>query len=194
MPEYTQEQIDAMIAEAKKGLFGEDELTRRVTSEVDRRVETGIQKGLETHKSKWEEEFKRKQTLTAEELASQKMKEMQETLTTKEKEINRKANLTDAKDMLASAGVPKSQYEKVVSMLVNEDSESTKANVQSFIETFTSLKTDLETQIKTEFTKVPPPSQGDNKPITKADFDKMGYAEKIKFKQTNPEQYKEFMK
>ena len=50
--EFTSEQqtyIDSLIEEKTTGLFTEDELNRRVTSEVDRRVESGIQKGLETH-------------------------------------------------------------------------------------------------------------------------------------------------
>ena len=56
MSEYTQEQVDAIVAEkvadATKGLFDEDTLNAKVTAEVDRRVESGIQKGLETQRKK----------------------------------------------------------------------------------------------------------------------------------------------
>ena len=93
--EYTQEQIDKIIndaqLEAKKGLFTEEDLTRRVTSEVDRRVETGIQKGLDTHKTKWEEEFTKQANMTAEELAKQKLDEQMKLITTKELEIKKKS-------------------------------------------------------------------------------------------------------
>ena len=191
---YTQEQLDAAVAEARKGLFTEDDLTRRVTSEVDRRVESGIQKGLETQRAKWEEEYKRTQNLTAEQLAAEKLREAQESLSAKEREINRKANLADAKDMLSSAQVPKAHYEKVVGMLVTENAEDTKSRVQNFIDAFLAMKSEVETQIKSDVSKVPPPDQNKTKPITKADFDKMGFSEKVAFKQSNPELYKEFIK
>ena len=192
--EYTQEQIDTMLAEAKKGLLTEEELTRRVTSEVDRRVETGIQKGIDTNKTKWEEEFLRKQTMTAEEIAAKTVKDAQDILSAKEKEINRKANLTDARELLATAGVPKAQYDKVVNILISEDSEATKVNVQNFIDTFSAMKTEIETQIKSDISKIPPPNQNINKPTTKTDFDKLGFADKVAFKQTHPDLYKEFIK
>jgi len=114
--ELTQEQIDAMIlekvAEAKKGLFTEEDLQRKVTSEVDRRVESGIQKGLETQKEKWERELKEKAQMSAEELAKKEYEEKMQTVTAKEREVMRKANLLEAKSMLADADVPKSHYEK----------------------------------------------------------------------------------
>lgn len=193
--ELTQEQLDQMLVDAKKGLFTEDELTRRVTSEVDRRVESGIQKGLETQKAKWETELTEKAKLSAEEIARKELDEQRQSLTAKEKEILRKANLIDAKDMLSSAEIPKAQYEKIITMLVSEDEESTKANVQNFIDVFNTTKTEIETKIKTEFSKIPNPEQGKGElPKTKADFDKMSYLEKQNLKKDNPELFAQFMK
>jgi len=193
--EYTQEQLDAMIAEAKKGLFTEDELTKRVTSEVDRRVESGIQKGLETQKQKWERELAEKAKLSAEELAKKEFEEKVNGLTAKEKEIQKKANRLEAVEMLTNASIPKSQYEKVMSVLISDDENATKANVQNFIDVFNSTKAELETKIRGEASNVKPPeTSGNNGVVTKQEFDKMGYADKLKFKQANPELYKKFTK
>lgn len=194
MAEYTQEQIDELLetarTEARTGLFTQDDLEKKVQSETDRRVNSALEK----KKPEWEAEYTRTQNLSAEQIAAEKMKEAQDNLTTKEKEINRKANLTDAKDMLTSAGIPKAQYDKVVGMLVSDDAEVTKANVQNFIDTFSALKTDIETQVKADISKVPPPDQSKNRPVTKADFDKLSFADKVAFRQTRPELYKEFIK
>lgn len=195
---FTQEQVDQMIAEkvkeAKTGLFTEDELNRRLTAEVDRRVESGIQKGLATQRTKWEEEFAQKAKMTAEELAKQQLDEQMKTLSAKELEIKKKANLIEAKDMLSSASIPKSHYENFINILVSDDSEGTMANVQNFITMFNNTKTEIETKVKSEFSNVKPPTTGGTQAVTKEDFKKLGYAEKLKFKVENPEMYKEFMK
>lgn len=191
----TQEQLDNMIAEAKKGLFDETELTKRVTAEVDRRVETGIQKGLETQKSKWEKEFAEKATLSAEELAKKEFEEKVKGLSQKEKDIMKKSNELEAKSKLAEANIPKSHYEKFISVLVSDDETVTNANVDNFIAMFNETKLDIETKLKSEGTKIVPPTQGKGTGVvSKQDFDKMGYADKLKFKQTNPELYAKFIK
>lgn len=199
MAEFTQEQLDKMLEDAKlearKGLFTEEDLTKRVTAEVDRRVESGIQKGLETNKSKWEQEIAERAKLSAEELAKKDFEEKQAHLTAKEREIQKKANKIDAKDMLSEANVPKSHYDKFIDMLVSDDPEVTKTNVQNFVDLFNSTKTEIETSIKSKLSNIPNPKQGDgDKAVTKADFIKMGYAEKIKFKTDHPDLYKEFIK
>lgn len=195
MAEYTDEQLTEMLAKAKEGLFTEDELKRRVDSETDRRVESGIQKGLETHKAKWESEYLEKSKLTADELAKKQLEELTSQLSEKERTVLKKANTLDAKEMLAEAGIPKANYEPLLAMLVSDSEESTKANVTGFIGAFNSTKLDLETRIKAEISKIPPPNTDpNNKSVTKTDFDKMGFAEKVTFKAENPELYREFMK
>lgn len=196
--EFTPEQkayIDNLLEESKKGLFTEDELNRRVTSEVDRRVESGIQKGLETHKAKWEKEFIEKAKLSAEELAQKELDEKMREISSKELDIKKRTNTLDAKDMLSGAGIPKAHYEKFIPLLVSDDAEVTTVNVTSFIETFNETKTTLEQEIKQQYVQVPPPSNGSgDQPITKKEFDEMSYMEKIKLKESNPEVYKSFMK
>ena len=158
--EYTQEQIDKMladaIAEAKKGLYDEKDLQR----EVDRRVESGIQKGLETNRKKWEEEFSKKAQLTAEELAKKELEEKMKEFSEREKEVKKKSNLINARELLSEAGVPKSKYEELLEVLVSEDEEITKANVERFANIYTSTKTELETEIKKQYINVPSPTVG----------------------------------
>jgi len=195
----TQEQIDALVAEkvaeAKKGLFTEDELSKRVSSEVDRRVESGIQKGLETYKSKWETEAQERARMSAEEIAHKEFQEKMEGLTAKEREIQKKENLISAKDMLSSANVPKTHYDKFIGMLVTDNPDTTTSNVQSFIDMFNTTKSELETTLKSQMSNIKPPNTGDGDDVvTLEKFKKMGYADKLKFKQTNPELYTKFMK
>ena len=192
--EYTQEQVDQMIAEAKLGLYTEEDLQKKITSEVDRRVESGIQKGLETKRQKWEREYSERAKLTAEELAQKQLEEKMQELSSKEKEINKKANQIEARGILAEANIPKAHYEKFIDLLVNDDAETTMSNVQNFVDVFNSTRDDITNQIKSEYSNVPKPKTGANGTLTKDDFDKMGYGEKIKFKAENPDLYKEFMK
>ena len=193
MPEFTQEQIDQMIAEAKTGLFTKEDLEKEVTRETDRRVESGIQRGLETQKEKWARELEEKAKMSAEELARKEVEEKTKTLTSKEVELKKKENKLSAKEMLADADIPKDKYEKVLGMLVSDDEEATKANVQAFIDVFVSTKNEVETKVKSEFTKLPPPKTGGADVPTKADFIKMSYSEKLELKKNKPELYKEFI-
>lgn len=195
--EFTEEQqryIDKLIEDKTKGLYTEDELNRRVTAEVDRRVESGIQKGLETYRSKWEEEFARKAQMTAEEKAQEELESKIKELADREKEIERKSNTINAMDILSNAGIPKDHYERFIPMLVTDDSELTQDNVQNFIDTFNETKSQLEKSIKEQYSNVPKPGTGESETVTKEDFSKMGYSEKLKFKETNPDLYKEYIK
>ena len=196
---FTQEQLDALInervEESKRGLLTEDEFNKKLTSEVDRRVETGIQKGLETHKSKWQKELEERAKMSADELAQKTIEEKSQELSAKEREIAKRANLLDAKSLLAENSIPKSYYEKFIGVLVTDDSEATIQNVNSFIEVYNSTKADIENEVKSQYTNVPKPNTpSQSGTVSKEDFLKMGYAEKVKFKAENPELYKKFIK
>ena len=195
--EFTAEQqahIDSLVQQSKEGLFGEDELTKRVTSEVDRRVESGIQKGLETQKSKWEKELTDKATLTAEELANKDLEEKLKELQSREMDIMKRSNSLEAKDMLSIAGIPKAHYEKFINLLVSDNDETTKSNVGNFIDTFNETKVQIEADIKKQLSNVPQPRTGSGEtPLNKESFNKLGYSEKAELKQTNPELFNKFM-
>lgn len=159
--EMTQEQLDELIKqakeEAKKGLFTEDDVKRKVTAEVDRRVESGIKTGVETQKEKWLREHEEIARMSAEELAQKQIAEKLSALSEKEKEISRKANRSDARDMLSEAQIPKSHYEKFLDLLVSDDTEKTISNVKNFINVFNETKSEIETKVKSEFSTVSKP-------------------------------------
>lgn len=194
MPEYTQEQLDQMIADAKVGLYSREEHERELQREVDRRVESGIQKGLETHSTKIRQEIEEKAKLSAEERARLEVAEKEQAIAVKEKEVLRKTNELEARDLLVGAGVPKDQYTKLLGVFVSEDLETTKKNVQNFIDVFNTTKKDAETAVRSEFSKVPPPSSGGKDVVNQADFNKLTYAQKLEFKQKSPEVYRQFVK
>ena len=198
MAEYSQEELDALIAErieeSKKGLFTEDEITRRVTAEVDRRVETGIKKGIETQKEKLEREIAERMKLSAEELAKKDFEEKLNVVSEKERNLAKKENKITAQELLTEASVPKAHYSKFLDMLISDDAERTVSNVQNFIDMFNSTKTEIETEVKTKLSNVPLPKTGDGSTVvTKEDFLKMGYDKQLKFKAENPEKFKEFI-
>lgn len=191
--EYTQEQVDEMLKKATEGLFTKEQLEREVTREVDRRVETGIQKGLETQRQKWEQEYMGKADVKADELAKKQFDEYIAKLEEKERSITRKANQVDAIHKLTEAGVPKSHYDKFLGMLIDDDTNVTNERVSNFVEMFNTTKQTLEADIKSQLGNVPAPQVGGSATVTKADFDKMSYADKMKFKMDNPVKFKEFM-
>lgn len=190
-----QEIIDAQVKEATSGLYTREDLDKEVTREVDRRVESGIQKGLETQKSKWQKEFEEKSKLTAEELAEKQLKEKLGDIESRERELSVRANTLEAKSMLASADIPKEHYEKFVGILVSGDEESTKENVQNFINTFNETRTSIEKSLQEKYSNVPSPKGGGSSGgiQTKAEFNKLSFEEKIELKETSPELFKKFM-
>jgi hypothetical protein len=196
--EYTKEQIDALIADAvktaTKGMYTEDELSRRVTSEVDRRVETGIQKGLDTYKNKWQKEFEDSANLSAEQLAQKKLDEKLGLISQREKEVSLKANQLLAKDLLHSASIPKEQYEKFLDVLVLDDEARTAEKVGAFVDAFNFTKSEMETEFKSKYSTIPKPDQGGSDTITKEKFTKMGYAERLQLKNEKPELYQTLIK
>lgn len=192
MAEEVIEQVDGQ--ENKGKVFTEDEFNKKLTAEVDRRVESGIQKGLETQKQKWQREFEERAKLTAEEIAQKHLEEKTQELTAKEREIAKRANRLEAKELLSGAEIPKAHYDKFLDVLISDDADVTTQNVNNFVEMFNSTKKEIETRLKTEMSTVRNPKQGESeKQMTKAEFNKLPYAKKVEMKRDNPELWKQFM-
>lgn len=194
MPEYTQEQIDQMMVDARKGYVSDADYQKELQREVDRRVESGIQKGIETKADQIRAEVEARAKLSAEDLAKKDFEEKEKTLTSKERELAKKENQLSAKEMLSGAGISKDKYEKILGSLVTDDPTLTASNVQNFIDVFASTKSEIETSFKTQYSGVPAPKTGDKGDTSKEEFRKMTYSEKLEFKKSKPELYKEFLK
>lgn len=191
--EEMNEQIDIQAKPEK--VFTEEEFNRKLTAEVDRRVESGIQKGLETKKQKWQQEFEERAKFTAEELAQKQLEEKTKELSAKEREIAKRGNKIEAKEMLSGADIPKAHYDKFLDVLISDDADVTAQNVKNFIEMFNTTKKEIETRLKTEMSTVRNPKQGESeKPMTKEEFNKLPYSKKVEMKKDNPELWKQFMK
>ena len=126
----------------------------------------------------------------AEKQLENKMKELRE----RELEVALKGNMFEAKSMLAEANIPKEHYERFVGILVNEDAEASKANVTNFINTFNETKASMEASIKEQLSLIPSPTGGSGgSAVTKEDFIKMTYEQKLKLKTENPDVYKKLI-
>lgn len=199
--EYTQEQIDAMLAKAKveatDGLFTKEDLEKQVQKEADRRVESGIQKGLDTYRAKWEKDALDKANLTAQEIADKQLQDKIKALETREYDANVRDNNITAKTMLSKAGIPESYYGKLIGNLVNADAEITGSNVNNLIEIYTATKTQIEADIKSQLSNVRP-AGGGNDPhsgeMTKEKFNKLSYSAISKLKNEQPTVYEQMMR
>jgi len=195
--EYTQEQIDAMKAEAIKSAT-EGLMSKADADKIaDQRVESGIKKGLETFKSKWEQDAQEKANLTAQEIADKRLAEKIKELETREHDANVRDNSLTAKSKLNQAGVPESYYSKLLGNLVNADSDVTGSNVDNLIDIYTSTKSQIEADIKAKLSKVPPAEGGNDAhagEMTKEKFSKLDYKGMMKLKTEKPDVYKQMMK
>lgn len=186
--EYTDEQISAMLQREADKRVTEALQTAKLKFEADKEI------ALQAERERVKKETLEAATLSAEELARKQFEEQVKAVNAKETEISKKQNLLTAKELLAEAGIPKSKYDKMLGVMVSDNPDSTVTNVNQFIAMFTETKTEIETAIRTELSKVPHPNTGSGgTDITKESFTKMGYAQKLELKQTNPELYKTFM-
>lgn len=186
---YTQEQVNDML---------QREGDRRVTA------------ALETAKTKWEEELKKKleeeratitkeieerSKLSAEELAKKELEERTRALAARESEITMKSNMLNAQSELTKAGIPKEKYDGIINMIVTNDEKTTTENVKNFIDVYNSTKTEIESAVRSELSKIPKPETNNGETVkTKEEFDKLSYAGKVQFKKDNPELYAKFIK
>lgn len=182
--EYTDEQIRDML---------QRESDRRVT-EALKKAEAKFSEQLNSAKTDWERENLEKAKLTAEELAKKELEQKMSEVSKREAEISKRTNHINALELLAEAKISKEHYTDMLELMVSDNADVTTTNVNRFITMFNKTKNDLETTIRTEMTKVPPPKTGSGSTeLTKQAFDKMGYAQKLELKNTNPDLYKSFI-
>lgn len=187
--EYTDEQIKDML---------QREADRRVTEALQTqklKLEAEKETALQAERERVKKETLEQATLSAEELAKKQLEIKLQEVATKEAEIAKKQNLLLAKEKLTEAGVPKTGYENLLGIMVTDSEDATIGNVTQFINAFSTTKTELETSIRSELSKVPPPKSGaGGDEITKEKFNAMSYKDKMELKQTNPELFSTFIK
>ena len=188
--EFTPEQLDALL---------QQEGDKRVTSALATaraKWQKEQEELLVKKENEWKEEYERKATLSAEEKAKEEMQEQINALAKQSDELAKRENILSAKEKLNSANISSDEYKDILDVLVSSDKEATNKNVDNFISILGNTKQTLETKIREELTKVPPPSNngGGDKEMDKSQFNKLSYADKVKLKSENPELFKKLIK
>ena len=188
--EFTPEQLEALL---------QQEGDKRVTSALATaraKWQKEQEELLVKKENEWKEEYERKATLSAEEKAKEEMQEQINALAKQSDELAKRENILSAKEKLNSANISSDEYKDILDVLVSSDKEATNKNVDNFISILGNTKQTLETKIREELTKVPPPSNngGGDKEMDKSQFNKLSYADKVKLKSENRELFKKLIK
>ena len=141
---------------------------------------SALQSALDEAKGKLDEFEKSKQ-----EAALAKLGEQQ-------RELAVKSNRVDAKSILSGLGLDEETMEAQLGLIVSEDAEATAAGAKSLAALITaqreSAKAEAEKAMLAKLGK-PQGGSGEN-PVTKEQFAKMTYSEKLKLKTESPDLFK----
>lgn len=104
-----------------------------------------------------------------------------------------KENKYEVKDILSSIIEDKKELETIASSITTADLEASKSIATEIANTMKKTKETAEAKIRQELiNNTPKPNGGEEKkPMTKDEFFKLGYNEQVKYKQENPEGYKQ---
>jgi hypothetical protein len=126
--------------------------------------------------------------------AEEKLQKALEKAAEKEKEFALKINKADAISILAGAGFTEAEYSTFIDDIVSSDSERTKRIATSYATTRKTVAEATEKGVKASLLQgmTPPPAGGNGgATLTREQFEKMGYAERLLLKQNSPDTYKQ---
>lgn len=135
------------------------------------------------------EDYKNSQ-LTDEE---KKQKELEKIEITR-KSLNLERSQLQAEKILSKVIGDEKELRSLVEGISIEDIETTKKMATNLVETIIKQKEATEAKVREELiNNIPKPNGGEqgDKPMTKDEFMKLGYAEQVKYKNDNPEGYKQ---
>lgn len=180
-PEFDVEKLtDEQLATIKEKFGFKDD------ADVDRIIKSKHsrwQKELESEKQEAEKLAK----MNAEEKAEHERKKLEERLAEYERKEVLSNMAREAKAMLKEKNVQVN--DEVLSLLVKENADDTKANVNAFVEYMESERKRWEIERNTGITPKQTPSSTSG--ITAAEFDAMSYSQKANLAKTNPEKFKQ---
>ncbi len=104
-----------------------------------------------------------------------------------------KENKYEVKDILSSVIEDKKELETIASSITTDNLEVSKSVATELANTMKKQKEATEAKVRQELIdNTPKPNGGEEKkPMTKDEFMKLGYNEQVKYKQENPEGYKQ---
>lgn len=111
----------------------------------------------------------------------------------REKEFTAKLNRLDVEKLFVAEGLTEADYAELIDDIVSEDADKTMKLAKNVLAMVKSQKSAAEKALKAELLKKtpkPPAGEGDDKPITLADFRKLSPQERYDFSVKNPEEYK----
>ncbi len=165
---------------------GKKEFTQE---EVNKLISDRIRRESE----KWGKELERKLTeaerlakMTAEEKAEHERKQAEAALAKREADITRRELKAEAKDTLAGKGLPV----ELAEILNYEDAEACSASLSAVEKAFVRA---VEQQVNDRLRSAPPKTGGGQPTLTKEQFQKMSYMERVKVKTEQPELYNQLM-
>lgn len=183
-------------AQGSEAMFSRDDLARMVSEQVNKK--------LAENNAKWEERVaaaveKAKQdgkdeaTMSAKELADKKAKEDAERMQQREAEIDkrlaeldRRERLANARDLLASEGLPTDAAE----MMLGADNDQTKANIAKLKGLVDQAVKD---QLHRDSAQQEPTAGGSNHPAPTKKFSEMTLDEQTALYRDNPDLYRQLM-
>lgn len=155
-------------------------------------TDADVDKIIDKKFAKWKKELKAEQAeaektrnMTEKDKAIYDAKKQSDRIAELEAQINRNNLEKEASKMLSEAGIVSS--EDVLDFVVGTDEEQTVSRVNAF----TKLVKDIADKQVSEMLKGKTPTRTENqaKGLTKADFNKMSYAQRVHLKQTDSELY-----
>ena len=171
--------------------YTEEELNAKLQAEADRRVT----KALQTAKEKWEQEqavkIEQEKELAklSEEEKAKKQLEMERQSLEKERLEFKKIKLElETTKILDERKLPT----KFAKYLIADDNEQTLANINEFQESWQqAIQSEIESRLKGKT----PHKNGDTgvAGVTKEQFKKMGYTQRLELKNSNPELYNQLL-
>lgn len=134
----------------------------------------------------------KEQTMSDEEKIQEELKKAQEAQTTYARELSK----LRAKEIFVEAGLTETEYSSILDTVISDDEEVTKTRAKTMIELIANQKKLAEEKLKKELLKnTPSPRKGEgSSTISKEDFQKMGWRERVELKQQNPELFRELSK
>lgn len=161
-------------------------------AEFDRRVQQGINTAVSNAKEKWEalmddklSEADKLAKMTKEEKAQYMTRKHEKELEDREKAITRRELMAEAKNTLSDKNLP----QELAEVLNYDDADSCSKSIAAVEKAFQkAVQAAVEDRMKGD--KPPKKAPGDTV-VTREEYLKMGYAERLELKTKNPELYKQ---
>ena len=162
---------------------------------LKQKAQLAEKKRLEAEKVIESEKRERKRLERAQMSDAEQAAERDKELVEKARQYDIKMNSVDAEKIFVGAGLGQKDYQELLESFVNEDAAKTTAVAQGIVnllqaQTKAAAKAEREHVLNAQ--PAPPSGGGGSPEITKEQFDAMGYSERLKLHNEQPELFKQF--